>query len=145
MSSPSPCLHVDVPIFHPTWTLNSLGPPVSWGLGGSSLNEHRPSSPLLYVLWGPHISWCLLSVWWSRSAAYVHWLVINIYIWLSCLLGLLENSHDRSLFCECFIASVVVSGLGTSPWARFHFGPVSGPNFLKMTFSKWPNVDVSHV
>jgi hypothetical protein len=35
---------------HTTWLLNSLGPPVSWGLGASSLNEHRPGSPLLCVL-----------------------------------------------------------------------------------------------
>jgi hypothetical protein len=37
---------------HPTWLLNSLGPPVSRGLGASSLNEHRPGSPLLYVCCG---------------------------------------------------------------------------------------------
>jgi hypothetical protein len=50
---------------NPTWLPNSRGPPISWGLGASFLNEHRPSSPLLYVCWGPHISWCMLSVWWS--------------------------------------------------------------------------------
>ena len=49
---------------HHTWPLNSLGPPVSWRLGASSLNEHRPGSLLLYVCWEPHISWCMLSVWW---------------------------------------------------------------------------------
>jgi hypothetical protein len=46
-------------------------------LGASSLNEHRPSSPLLYVCWGPHISWCMLSVWWSSvweiSGVQVNW------------------------------------------------------------------------
>jgi hypothetical protein len=26
--------------------------PVSWGLSASSLNEHRPGSPPLYVCWG---------------------------------------------------------------------------------------------
>jgi hypothetical protein len=113
---------VDVPIPHPTSPLNSLWPPVSWGLGASSLNEYRPSSPLLYVCWGPHISWCMLPVWWSNvweilegvqinwdcwssyrivllfsffqpsliqqqgSAASVHWLGANIYIWLFQLL-----------------------------------------------------------
>jgi hypothetical protein len=53
---------------HPTWSLNSFPvskrPPVSWGLGISSLNEHRICSPLLYVCWGPHISWYMLPVWW---------------------------------------------------------------------------------
>jgi hypothetical protein len=62
---PTPCLQVDVPTPNPIWTLNSLGPPVSWGLGASSLNEHRPGSLLLYVCWRPHISWYMLSVWWS--------------------------------------------------------------------------------
>jgi hypothetical protein len=56
---------VDSSTPHPTWPLNSLGSPVSWGLGTSSLNEHRPGIPLLYVCWGPHIIWCMLYVWWS--------------------------------------------------------------------------------
>jgi hypothetical protein len=62
LPTPSPCGY---PTPHPTWPLNSLGHSVSWGLGASSLNEHRPGSPLLYVCWGAHISWCMLSVWWS--------------------------------------------------------------------------------
>jgi hypothetical protein len=57
---------VDVPNTHSTWPLNSLGPPVSWGLGASSLNEHRPGSPLLYVCWGAYFSWCTLTFWWSN-------------------------------------------------------------------------------
>ena len=61
-----PRLHVDAPTLHPTWPLNSLELPVSWGFGASSLNEHKPRSPLLYVCWGLHISWCMLSVWWSN-------------------------------------------------------------------------------
>jgi hypothetical protein len=61
---------VDAPIPQPTWPVNSLGPPVSWRLGASSLNEHRPGSPLLYVCWGPHISWCMLSVWWSSERSW---------------------------------------------------------------------------
>lgn len=42
--SPHGCPHP-----HPTWPLNSLGLPVSWELSASSLNEHRPSIPLLCV------------------------------------------------------------------------------------------------
>jgi hypothetical protein len=56
----SPPLHS-----HPTWLLNSQESPVSWGLGASSLIEHRPDSPLLYMCWEPHIIWCMLSSWWS--------------------------------------------------------------------------------
>jgi hypothetical protein len=62
---PHPHIHVDVPNPYPIWPLNSLGSPVSWGLEASSLNKHRPRSPQLYVCWRPHISWCMLSVWWS--------------------------------------------------------------------------------
>jgi hypothetical protein len=58
-------LHVDATTLNPTWPLNSLRPPVSWRLGTASLNEYRPGSPLLYVCWGPHIIWCMLTVWWS--------------------------------------------------------------------------------
>jgi hypothetical protein len=50
------------PTSHSIWPLNCLEPPVSWELGTSSLNEQRPRSPLLYVCWVPHISWCMLSV-----------------------------------------------------------------------------------
>jgi hypothetical protein len=65
ISSLPPCLYMGVPNPHLTWPLNSVRPPVSWELGASSLNEHRPGSSLLYVCWQPHISWCMLSVWWS--------------------------------------------------------------------------------
>jgi hypothetical protein len=50
---------------YPTWSLNSLGPSVSWGLGASSLTKPRPGSHLLYICWGSHISWCMLPGWWS--------------------------------------------------------------------------------
>jgi hypothetical protein len=57
--------------------LFNVRPPVSWGFGASSLNEHRPRSSLLYVCWGPHISWCMLSVWWSSvweiSGIHINW------------------------------------------------------------------------
>ena len=58
--SPHGCSHPNPT----TWPLNSLGSPVSCGLGLSSLSEHRPGNPLLYECWGPHISWYVLSVWW---------------------------------------------------------------------------------
>jgi hypothetical protein len=56
---------MDVPTTHllPTKPLNSLEPPASWGLGASSLTETRPSCPLLYMCWGPHISWYMLPGW----------------------------------------------------------------------------------
>jgi hypothetical protein len=60
---PGPCLHEDVPTPYPIWPLNSLGPPVSWRLRASSLIEHSPSSPLLYICGGPHISWHMLPNW----------------------------------------------------------------------------------
>jgi hypothetical protein len=67
-SSLCPFLHVDIlplpPTSHPTRPLNFLRPPVSWGLGVSSLTEPRPGNPLLYVCWGPHTSWYMLPGWW---------------------------------------------------------------------------------
>ena len=47
---------------HPTRPLTSLGPIVSWGFC-ASLTKPRPSSPLLCMCWGPHISWCVLTGW----------------------------------------------------------------------------------
>jgi hypothetical protein len=110
------CLLVDVPTLQPLWPLNSLGPPVSWELGASFLNEYRPRSTRLHVCWGGLMSagvYCLLGGpevqinWecWSSyritlllsffqpsliqqqgSAASVHWMGANICIWLFQLL-----------------------------------------------------------
>jgi hypothetical protein len=41
-------------------------------------------------------------------------------------------------FCESSIASVIVSGLGTSPWAGSHFGPVTGPSFPQAPLHFYP-------
>jgi hypothetical protein len=53
------------------------GASIFWGLGASSLNEHSPGNPLLYVCWVPHISWCMLLGWWSSvweiSGVQVNW------------------------------------------------------------------------
>jgi hypothetical protein len=63
----------------------------------------------------------------QRTAASVHWLgEISASDSFSCLLGLSEGSHNRSLSMS---ASVIVSGLGTSPWAGSQFGPVAGHFF----------------
>jgi hypothetical protein len=45
--TPSPC---GCPHPHPTWPLNTLGPPVSWGLGASSLNEQTWKSSTVCML-----------------------------------------------------------------------------------------------
>jgi hypothetical protein len=54
-----------------------LGPPISWGLGTSSLIEHILGSPLLYMCWGPQISWYMLPIWfssiWEFSGVEVNW------------------------------------------------------------------------
>jgi hypothetical protein len=94
--TPLPSLHMDVPTPDPTWPLNSLGPPVSWGLGAPSLNEHRPCSPLLYVCWELHISWCMLSVWWS-SVWHISWVQINWDCWSSYRITLLLSFFPPSL------------------------------------------------
>jgi hypothetical protein len=72
-----PHLQEDVLTSHPTKTLQSLGSPVSSELGSSSLTESRPSSPLLYMCWRPHISWCMLPGWrlsvWEIAGVQVSW------------------------------------------------------------------------
>jgi hypothetical protein len=83
--APHPRLHKDVPLTHshPTRPLNPLGPPVSSWLDTSSLTETRPSSPLLYMCWGPRISWCTLSGWWPSvweiSGIQVNWVCCSFY------------------------------------------------------------------
>ena len=96
--SPSNCStsHTSSLTPNPTWLLNSLGHPVSWGLGASSLNEHRPGSPLLYVCWGPQISWCMLSVWWS-SVWEISGVQINWDCWSSYSITLLLSFFQPSL------------------------------------------------
>jgi hypothetical protein len=91
-----PHLHLNTPKPHPTWPLNSLGTPVSWRLGASSLNEHRPGRPLLYVCWGPHIRCCMLSVWWSNVCE-ISGIQINWDCWSSCRITLLLSFFQPSL------------------------------------------------
>jgi hypothetical protein len=151
---------MDIPTPHSTWPLNSLGPPFSWGLGGaSSLNEHRPGSPLLYVWRGPHISWYMLSER-PRGSRLMRLLLVllqghpspqllsdipNSTTGVSCFCPLVVCKYlhlTLSAACWVFqrivlidpffehsIASVIVSGLGTSPRAGSHFGPLCGPSF----------------
>lgn len=61
----SPHLHKDVPIpqLPPTRAPHSLGSPVSWGLGISSLTKPRPNIPLLYMCWGASYQLVLLRGW----------------------------------------------------------------------------------
>jgi hypothetical protein len=77
--SPWGCPHA-YPHPHSTWPLNTLGPPVSWGLGTSSLTEPIHSSLLLYMcVCGPHITWCMLPGWWSSV-----WQILGIQVNWDC-------------------------------------------------------------
>jgi hypothetical protein len=82
------------PPLHPTWPLNSLGPPVTCA---SSLNEHRPGSPPLYVCWGPHISCCMLLVWWSSV-----WEILGVQINWDCC-----SSYWITLLLSFFYPSLI--------------------------------------
>jgi hypothetical protein len=75
-------LHENVPTLnpHPTRSLNTVGPSGFWGLGESSLTEPRPSRLLLYMCWGPHISWYMLVGWWS-SVWEISGILINWDCW----------------------------------------------------------------
>jgi hypothetical protein len=96
------CHHMDALTPHPTWALNFLGPPVFCRLGASSLKEFKTKSQLLYVCSGPHISWCVLSVWWS-SVWEVSGVWINWDCWSSYRITLLLNFFQPSTTAvSCF-------------------------------------------
>jgi len=102
-------------------------------LVGGSVSERSQGSRLVETAGPPTgspsssapSSFCLIQL--QGSAASVHCLSASDSF--SCLLGLSEGSHDRSLFSERPIASVIVSDLGTSSWAGSHFGPVTQSSF----------------
>jgi hypothetical protein len=93
---PHPLSQCECPHLHPTWLLNILSPPVSWGLGASSLDESRHGHPLLYVCWEPHISWCMLSDWWS-SVWEISGVQISWDCWSSYRVALLFSFFQPSL------------------------------------------------
>jgi hypothetical protein len=79
----------------PHLTSELPGASVSWGLDAPPLNENIPGSSLLYVCWGPHISWCMLSVWWS-SVWEISGVQINWDFWSFCRITLLLSFFQPS-------------------------------------------------
>jgi hypothetical protein len=79
------------------------------------LNEPRPCSPLLYVCWGTHISWCMLSVWWSSV-----WEILEVQInwdcWSSDKVALLLSFFQPSLIQQQGSAVSVICLL--EQWVR---------------------------
>lgn len=63
------------------------------------------------------------------------------------LVGSLEGSHDRSFFCECFVASVIVSGLALSPplhTRNLELDPLLG-QFLYLLFLRLLSISITVV
>jgi hypothetical protein len=52
-----------------------------------------------------------------------------LHLTLSAACWVIQSAVMIGPFCEHSIASVIMSGLRTSPWAGSHFGPVPGPSF----------------
>jgi hypothetical protein len=100
----------------PIIPLNSLGPP---GLGASSLAESRPRSPLLYMCWGPHISWCRLPGWWASV-----WEISEVQVNWDC-----RSFYRVTLFLSSF-QLIPNSTTGISS-----FFPFVGYKYLHMTLS----------
>jgi hypothetical protein len=122
---PSPCLHEDVPTLypHPSRALNSLGSPVSWGWGASSLTKPRPNTPLLCMCWGPHISWCMLpGLWpsvWEILGVQVNWDCCSSYrvVHLVSFFQLSPNSTTGvSSFCSLDGCKYLRLNLSTACW-----------------------------
>ena len=76
--SPEGCSH-RYPLFQPHQTSPFPGPQDSWGLGAPFLTESRPRSPLLYMWWGPNISWCMLPGSWLSV-----WAILGIQVSWNC-------------------------------------------------------------
>ena len=160
------------PTPQPTWPLNSLELQICWGLGTSSLTEPRLSSPLLYMSWGSQISRFMLPGWWSSVweilEGQVNWDCLSSYR-VAFLLSFFQlfpiSSTGGSCFSplfgcniciwlfqllvrffggECSIPSVIVSGLGTSPWAKTHIGPVADPSFHQAPLHFHPGNSFKH-
>ena len=110
--SPSSCIHVDVPNPHTTWPLNFLGPPVYFGLGDSSLNEHKPRSPLLYIFWWHQFIWSMLTVWWfivwEISVVQNYWDYWSAYR-VSLLLCFLQSFHNSTTWVSPFVHWLVAT------------------------------------
>ena len=69
------------------------------------------------------------------SLASVSLLGVSICIWFFQLLIMSLRGQPRSVpVCKHSIASVIVSGLETSPWTRFQFRPVTEPQALLQFF-----------
>jgi hypothetical protein len=77
---------------------------------------------------------------WYGSAASVHWLGASICIWPFQLLVGSFRGIMTGHFVEYYTASVTVWGLGFSPWAGSHFGPVAGPSFPQAPLNSIPAV-----
>ena len=105
--SPRGCHHP-----HSSWPLNTLGSPISWRLGASSLNEH---SPLLYVCCGPHSSWCMLPAWW-----YSVWKISGVQINWDCSsffrIALLSFFQPSLIQIQGSVASVQWLGTNICLW-----------------------------
>jgi hypothetical protein len=91
---------MDAPTANPTWLLNFLGLPTSPLRARCIISEGtqiRKSSTICVFLGGPHISSCMLSVWWSRvwEISEVH---INWDCWSSYRVVLLLSFFQPSLY-----------------------------------------------
>jgi hypothetical protein len=117
---------------HPTRPLNFLGPAFSGELGASSLIEPRPSSPQLYMCWGPHISWCTLGWWssiWEISGVQVNWDCWSSYrvTLLLSFFQLLPNSTTGvSSFCPLVRCKYLHLTLSAACWV-FRSAVMLGP------------------
>ena len=121
-----PHLHMDANTPYATWPLNSLGPPVSWGLSASSewtqtqnmcmcvgglisagvcclfggpVFESYRGSRLIETAGSPTGSpFSSTSFNKSQLCLFIGWIQVSVSDSSSCLLGLSEDSYDRSLF-----------------------------------------------
>ena len=117
--SPSPGGYPNLSTPHRIRSPYSIGFPVSWGLGASSLTGSILGSPLLHVLVGAHIRWYMLPGWWATVWAITR-IQVSWHCWSSYRVSLLLS------FFQLFPNSTTgVPG----------FCPLNGCKYLHLTFS----------
>jgi hypothetical protein len=78
-----PHLHFQCYSKSPPYPPPPQGSRISWGCGTSTLTESRLGGPLLYMCWGPQISWRMLPGWclsfWEILGTQVSWACWSSY------------------------------------------------------------------
>jgi hypothetical protein len=77
----------------------------------------RPSSPLLYIGWGPHISWCMLPGSWSSF-----WEILRVQVNWDCWPVLIQGQFPPQLLSYFFLIQPQGSAASVCIWLCWLLG-----------------------